>query len=232
MFNRFKSKLFKNKDNIIDNNVIEAIKLITNTPIKTVIDIGAHHGRYSEAIVKAIDDVSIYMFEPFPNSFEHLKKNNLLAKHKMYEMAISNFNGKSIFYSNVSDETNSLLPSIETHSHIDVLTENKSIIEVEVITLDTFCANNNIDIVDVLKIDVQGNTLNVLKGASKFLSQGSINVIQSEVEFLPIYKDQSLYHHVTGYLEEFGYTLYSIYNLHYDINNRLSWADALYYKNK
>ena len=40
-------------------------------------------------------------------------------------------------------------------------------IDVEIITLDDFCLKNNINHIDILKIDVQGAELDVLKGGGK-----------------------------------------------------------------
>ena len=54
-------------------------------------------------------------------------------------------------------------------------------ISVQTQTLDNFCSNINIDNIDVLKIDTEGNELNVLKGAEKLLSEGKIKLIYVEI---------------------------------------------------
>jgi Methyltransferase FkbM domain len=51
---------------------------------------------------------------------------------------------------------------------------------VKVDTLDLFCANNEIQIIDFLKIDVEGYELNVLRGAQETLSKNRIRLIQFE----------------------------------------------------
>jgi hypothetical protein len=47
-------------------------------------------------------------------------------------------------------------------------------------TVDNFCKTNGIDHIDFLKIDTEGNELNILKGARKLLETENIDVIQFE----------------------------------------------------
>jgi len=52
--------------------------------------------------------------------------------------------------------------------------------KVDIQTLDNFCKKNKIKKIDLLKIDVEGNELNVLKGAEKMINAGLIDYIQFE----------------------------------------------------
>lgn len=94
-----------------------------------------------------------------------------------------------------------------------------------------------IDDCDLLKIDVQGGELKVLKGAPKLLSQTL--VVMTEVEFAPLYKDQPLFSDVDRFLREQGFSLHGLYNFGFgslkagpygDVPSRLLWADAVYVK--
>ena len=58
---------------------------------------------------------------------------------------------------------------------------NFSEINVQTQTLDNFCLEEKINNIDVLKIDTEGNELNVLKGAKKLLEQNKINIIYTEI---------------------------------------------------
>ncbi len=51
--------------------------------------------------------------------------------------------------------------------------------------------------VDVLKLDVQGSELQVLKGASGMLAAGGISLIYAEVHLVEVYEGQPLLHDVT-----------------------------------
>ena len=47
--------------------------------------------------------------------------------------------------------------------------------------MDSFCLDKKIENIDVLKIDTEGNELNVLKGAKRLLSENKINLIYTEI---------------------------------------------------
>lgn len=78
---------------------------------------------------------------------------------------------------------------------------------------------------DILKLDVQGYELEVLKGAEKTLQK--VGVVQCEVEFNPLYENQPLFPAIDGFLRERGFELYDLRNLHY-LSGQLYWADAFY----
>ncbi|MGC8765416.1 MAG: FkbM family methyltransferase [Brevinematia bacterium] len=51
---------------------------------------------------------------------------------------------------------------------------------IDIITLDDVVKKNNIDKIDLLKIDTEGNELECLKGFENFIRQGKVNVIHFE----------------------------------------------------
>ena len=107
--------------------------------------------------------------------------------------------------------------------------------------LDDIC---EVQEADYLKIDVQGAEVDVFKGAENLLSE--IMVIHTEVEFIPLYKDQPLFADVDTILRKNGF-LFHRFNKHAmagrrfkpiivknNVNIPLSqvlWADAIYVKN-
>lgn len=67
-----------------------------------IIDIGANVGYFSLYITKKFQNANVYSFEPFPDTFtrlnEHLKLNKAVNV-KPYNLAVSDFEGTSKFYS-------------------------------------------------------------------------------------------------------------------------------------
>ena len=47
-------------------------------------------------------------------------------------------------------------------------------------TLDNFVRENKVNMIDILKIDVEGFELNVIRGANVTLTQNKINILQIE----------------------------------------------------
>jgi tRNA (mo5U34)-methyltransferase len=92
---------------------------------------------------------------------------------------------------------------------------------------------------DFLKLDVQGAELDVIRGASKSL--GSVLVVQTEVEFVPLYESQPLFADVDIALRAHGFVFHKFLGLsgrafkpfrrkdkRYAPLSQILWADAVY----
>jgi len=85
---------------------------------------------------------------------------------------------------------------------------------VEVTTLDSWCASEGIDGVDVVKADTQGSELAVLQGSARALE--GARAVEVEVEFNPLYEGVPLFGDVDRFLRERGFVLWRLRNLaHY-----------------
>jgi FkbM family methyltransferase len=114
------------------------------------VDIGANVGYYT--LLMAKNEANVFSYEPEPQNFELLKKNVSLndfsSNVKLYNKAVSNFNG------------NSKLALAEHSTGQHKLGTNRfgnEAIDVEVIKLE-------LDKIDFAKIDVEGDELHVLQG--------------------------------------------------------------------
>lgn len=65
--------------------------------------------------------------------------------------------------------------------------------------------------IDFMKIDVQGGELDVLRNGLKTIQ--NVTVIQTEVEFLEVYKDQPLFGDVQKFLAEQGFVLHKFVDI-------------------
>ncbi|MQP65146.1 FkbM family methyltransferase [Niveispirillum sp. SYP-B3756] len=84
--------------------------------------------------------------------------------------------------------------------------------EVETVRLDDIAITEGID---MIKIDIQGGELMVLRNAVERLR--TVSVIQTEVEFLPLYKGQPLFSEVEMFLRSQGF----IFHRFFPINSRV-----------
>ncbi len=75
----------------------------------------------------------------------------------------------------------------------------------EAITLDEFMGEHEDLRPDFLKLDTQGTELDILHGTEKSLA--TIGLVEVEVEFMPHYEGQPLFHDVMGYMLDHGYEL-------------------------
>ncbi len=82
---------------------------------------------------------------------------------------------------------------------------------IELITLDDWCAGNGFARADLLKLDTQGSELDILRGAQRSLE--SVDVVETEVEFNPMYDGQPLFGDIDRFLRDRGFVLWHLENL-------------------
>jgi FkbM family methyltransferase len=146
-----------------------------------VIDVGANIGDYISELVKINKNVKIYAFEPHPLTFLKLRKNTESYSNVfIYNKGASSQCGLLNLYdyaSNDGSEHASLFRDVisEIHGAQSVTSH-----EVELIDLDGFIESNNILEVSLLKIDTEGNELEVLRGCTRSISMGKIKAIHFE----------------------------------------------------
>lgn len=144
---------------------------------KIVFDVGANIGDYSKNCLKYLENTEIYAFEPSKKTFNELKKNLRNTKVKIFNFGFGEKKEKKdLFY----DKETSGLASLYNRKleYRKIFFTKKEKIEIE--TIDSFCKKNSIQRIDLLKIDVEGNEFNVLKGAKKMLKNKKIKGIQFE----------------------------------------------------
>ena len=80
-------------------------------------------------------------------------------------------------------------PLLSRYQGIEELTRVTERSSVQTTTLDSLASQ--VGEIDFLKMDVQGGELAVIEGAQKAL--GAVSVIETEVEFVPLYEQQPLF---------------------------------------
>ena len=221
-----KSLYDKSNDPIYILNV-----LFEKIELKTIIDGGASIGTLSQKFSSTFPGTQIHAFEPYQSHFDSLQ---LLATDNKciipVKKALSNFNGNRSFFLNHSSGTNSLLQSNQQGRVIygDQLKEIGQI-EVECISLDQYLKSNNIESVDIFKLDLQGGELDALDGSSKAIMDGKIKCILCEILFSKCYEKQpSAGKLLYKLISEFNFTLFNFYQSNY-YKGKLIFCDAIFF---
>lgn len=155
-------------------------KIITDES-GVVIDVGANVGDYIGELIKVNKNIIIHAFEPHPLTFLKLTENTKNYRNVfIYNKGASSKCGFLNLYdygSNDGSEHASLFPDVisEIHGAKSVTSH-----EVELINLDSFIEVNNILRISLLKIDTEGNELEVIRGCAKSIASGKIKVIHFE----------------------------------------------------
>ena len=144
----------------------------------TVVDIGANIGQFSMLIRNRFPRATIYAIEPVRKAFRALE-NNFRDDNKaiLINKTISNFCGISKIAFDEDDSARSHLVNG------NICSGQKEIVEeTEVQTLDLVVEENNIEFIDILKIDVETFERHVLEGARKTLEKTRYLFLEITVE--------------------------------------------------
>lgn len=138
-------------------------------------DLGADVGVVSALVNKHSQQLrKIYAFEPNPKAYKVLSENidNISSQHRAYNAAVSNVNGN--YHFDFEEELGS-----DHEGHIDIEIKGTT----QVVSLDSFIKEKNLNIADhiALKIDVEGQEVNTLKGASLLISDAKKVVLLLEI---------------------------------------------------
>jgi FkbM family methyltransferase len=174
-----------------------------------ILDIGAANGATALLFRKAFPESVIYSFEPLPEMFELLTNAvsgfaNIISINKGLGSAMGELN------INLSQRiTSSSFFEIEKNISNEFFSENvKSVGSAKVIvsTLDSeIPLDKN---VNILKMDVQGFELEVLKGGIKTLDRTAIVLV--EMQNHDLYKGAPKYYDIDKFLVSAGFELYDI----------------------
>ena len=201
---------------VIENLIVKyqnykILKFLNEKNTENILDVGGHHAEFYKAFIKNNINFSSYMiFEPFPESFEIINK---IKDSRLKKFNLGVGEKKSSMTFNVSEWETS-----NTFSEVDVNTFKNKLkkviygtdpyitkLEVQVDSLDNICLKLE-KTFDVLKIDVEGFELNVLKGANLLLSSNLIRYIVIEIQKEGSYLDYSPLE-IEKYLDNKGFKL-------------------------
>ena len=164
-----------------------------------VFDVGANVGDYSSLVHSLIPSARICAFEPAAPVYEqlvdHLSTLGNADILRAFNFGFSDEEKTVDLYSyTVEGHAASVISSIDRRLPTQVLqVEVANTEQVNVRTLDGFCASQSIERIDFLKLDVEGHELAVLRGAHGMLERGAISMIQFEFGPANIYSRTYFY---------------------------------------
>lgn len=171
-----------------------------------VFDVGANVGKWSQAVLDIHPNAIIHAFEPSPTSYPLLAQHPFPANVHINHLGLGDKQGELTFYEyGDAHSHNSLYPR---HDKPYV---NQTTIQVD--TLEHYCAKNQIEHIDFLKIDTEGHDYYVLQGGKSLLEQEKIDVIQ--FEYGNNYLDARLFlKDMFDLIDDMNYSIYRIMPKH------------------
>ncbi|MHA1661092.1 MAG: FkbM family methyltransferase [Promethearchaeota archaeon] len=167
----------------LDKNEINFVDYIYKNTKKnklTVFDVGCNRGLYVGLFSNKHINSDIHCFEPINKLFNELKnKYGTKENITLNNLCVSDSNKKVTFHELINPITDGCSSIIERPIFKERGWKYNSY-EVESISIDNYCKNNNIEHIDFIKIDVEGAEFLVLKGCENMLKTSSIDFIQFE----------------------------------------------------
>jgi FkbM family methyltransferase len=151
------------------------VDVVASAPA-VVFDVGANCGWYSALVSRRFPDAKIYAFEPAPD-LQSVLRMNIGRNVTVVAQAVGDHTGTCALHINPhSQQTNStLLDAVRPFAKHGAITK----VDVPLTTLDAYCVANQIDKVDVLKVDVQGAEGSVFRGARALLPRIQTVIVES-----------------------------------------------------
>lgn len=211
------------KEGHIDS--LELLELLCQQNLEIIYDIGANVGMWT-LLAKAIyPGAAIHAFEPLvKHQMAFYQNTKALLNVKLHGVALGSSPGSAMVKVTDFSDASSLLELTDegkNRFHLNQVTEEQVTIE----TLDGWVQKNKLPWPDLIKMDVQGFELEVLRGAGEALTNAK--AVLAEVSFREFYKGQSLFHQLASYLAERGFKLHA-FGHGLSTGSPLMQADALF----
>jgi FkbM family methyltransferase len=177
-----------------------------------IVDVGGNFGWYSCHLQARMPiGGELHIFEPVPEVRKELLANLALNPRKEVKSVVTGFclsdtAGEVVLH--VPNKLGSAFASMRDQNYDGGFER----VVAQATTLDSYCRENNITHIDLLKIDVEGAELQVLHGASAMLSASRKPVlfIESEASIIKVFGHTV--QEVIDYIQGFGYSGYIVKN--------------------
>jgi FkbM family methyltransferase len=185
------------------------------------------NAKFALAARKVFPRARIHSFEPLEEPGQVYEKIFANDPHAtLHSFAIGREKATATMHITKDDDSSSLLPVTQRQSSLFPGATEMETRQVNVLPLSQVLGGISIPRASLLKIDVQGLELEVLRGCEDML-QG-FSKIYVECSFVELYIGQALAHEVIAFLHQHGFRLTGVYNVCYDSKGIALQADFLF----
>ena len=190
-------------ENIWLQPAVETYKQYFGGTAETIIDVGTRDGDDAEFLRQQLGGKYIYVIDANPIAIEATMSR--YPEFKVFQTAISNYNGTTSFVQIVSDKIDEAgSSSIENYSFFEGAVYNT--IDVDVIRMDKFIEDSvDQNIIDVVKVDIEGYTYEFLEGLGSYLN--NIKMLHLETETFERQEGHKNNNEVLNFMTSAGFLL-------------------------
>ena len=177
---------------------------LPNLDIEMIFDVGAHVGESTREFRSRFPEARIHSFEPIRETFLQL------------EAAVAGDQLTRAYRVGLSDRDRAATMVVEESdsAHAVVLAADGGEARGEAVqlkTLDSFCEEQGVPQIDLLKVDTEGHDLKVVQGAAGMLSRERVGLVQVEAGLNPENDLHVPLEALRAELEKHGYRLFGFY---------------------
>ena len=211
------------KSSSIEKSDLDAMtKLVIKKSEPVIFDVGANVGQSIKRYKKIFENPILHSFEPSIDAVNILKEKYKNEKDLfVINSAVGEKDENLEFNINASNTHSSFKKLIPNTTWIKKRSKTANVdsneyttkkVSTKIITLDDYVKKNNINNIDILKIDTQGYEDKVLLGAKNLITNNKIKLIQLELIFSEIYENPLQIYDIEKILIPNNYKLFGISN--------------------
>jgi FkbM family methyltransferase len=203
--------------------------LLRSAGLGTIIDGGANDGGFARQARAISPDATIHSFEPVPWIYAKLISTfKSDKKFHAYPLALSDANDNREFEINEGEYSSSLLPMRkDAVGVLPAIGPTEKRIRVDITTLDDWAQDKKLKRPLLLKLDIEGNELAALRGATNLLK--SVDFVLTEVSLILMRDGQPTFREMIDFLSDQGFDVIDVYQGMLDRSTgQAAWVDVLF----
>lgn len=187
---------------------LELIEIAAARGARVFYDVGANVGSWTLLCRAIVPESTIVAFEPLKDHCERFRANIAqISRIRLFELALGEHDESLPLRVTSFSDASSFLPlSVEGAKLLSLSTTG--VVAVPVVSLDHLVTVEGLPIPDLIKLDVQGFELSVLKGAESVLQKAKW--VLSEVSFRRFYDGQVLFSELAAFLGARGFEVTAV----------------------
>jgi FkbM family methyltransferase len=188
--------LFTQRRFFDDEGTVELCRRILR-PDMTVLDVGANRGQFSLFAARLVGEKGrVHSFEPGREAWkmflENIKLNNEIGQRIIpNHCAVKDSSGSVEFYEYAPEH--SIFNSMHSHE-MEGYVANGSlqtvkplrVDQVPAVSIDDYCEKNDVSFINLLKVDVEGWEVSVLRGAQRLFDERRCKQVIFEISLAPL----------------------------------------------
>ena len=169
----------ENNCDIHTNGELRLLQQVLPT-CRVVFDVGANVGNWAALALTINPGITIHCFEPSQATFRRLLERGFPANVICLNFGLgAAAEERTLYVFEAASGLNSLYERHGLENGWGLQTQqHKEIVHLD--TLDRYCESAGVNMIDFLKVDVEGHELHVLEGSRRMLQEGRIGIVQFE----------------------------------------------------